>query len=108
MENYKEALEYLNGRTKKNLKKTSTYLEKHPTEDIIYLFYHNTAVVTYKPEGFEVYTGGYYTVTTKSRINEFTPLEFNVYQKNYTWFADIKGETYEFNLVQNQLIELEV
>lgn len=54
------------------------------------LKYHNTYVVTYFAGGaFSLETGGYKTVTTKKRMNDFTP--YNVYQKNFDWFVGGNG-----------------
>ena len=44
-------------------------------------------------------TGGWFTPTTKTRMNQTSNafgLGFQVYQKNYEWFADYNGKTYEF------------
>lgn len=44
-----------------------------------------TNVVTYTPESITLNAGGYYTVTTKKRINDSVPV--TVYQKNYDWLV---------------------
>lgn len=41
-------------------------------------------------------TGGYKTVTTKARINQFLPNNIRVYQKNRQWFIDKAGQKLEF------------
>lgn len=54
--------------------------------------YHATNVVCLSPSGtYTVNTGGWYSVTTKRRINTFSPI--TVYQKNWTWYYG-NGERY--------------
>lgn len=46
---------------------------------------HNTHIVKFWPNGqVTLHTGGYRTVTTKGRINEF--INGCVYQEKYTWY----------------------
>ncbi len=62
--------------------------------------YHWTDVVTVYPNGKIVLdTGGYFTSTTKTRMNQASSqldLGFRVRQENYAWFVDIDGHTLEF------------
>jgi hypothetical protein len=47
---------------------------------------HRTDVVTKHPDGtFTLNTGGWETVTTKDRINNYSPAR--VFQKNHAWFV---------------------
>lgn len=79
---------------------------KHATSqlwdnDKFVVIYHNTKVFTYDRENDTIIlnTGGYFTKTTKSRINQsFDQLGINgqVYQKNYEWYCDINGKVYNF------------
>lgn len=47
---------------------------------------HRTDVVTLHPDGSsEIKTGGWQTVTTKSRINKYSP-HASIVQKDYTWY----------------------
>lgn len=47
---------------------------------------HNTEVVIHYKDKIILNSGGWYSVTTKARMNEYTP--FNICQKNYEWFVD--------------------
>lgn len=47
---------------------------------------HDTEVVIHYPDRVVLDSGGWLTVTTKSRMNEFTDLR--IYQDNYDWFVD--------------------
>ncbi len=62
--------------------------------------YHNTAVVSFSSDEVVLNTGGYFSNTTKTRMNQAAnqfDLGFRVYQKNFEWYVDFKGETMQFN-----------
>lgn len=51
--------------------------------------YHDTDVVTIHDDGsFTLFTGGHRTVTTKARINEYSPARIS--QKDFSWYLDGK------------------
>ena len=75
--------------------KTKVFTENGVT----YVKYHNTRVVAFSENAIILDTGGWFTPTTKTRMNQTSNafgLGFQVYQKNYEWFADYNGKTYEF------------
>mgnify|MGYP005834018917 FL=1 len=47
---------------------------------------HDTEVVIHYPDRVVLDSGGWLTVTTKARMNEFTDLR--IYQDSYDWFVD--------------------
>jgi len=47
---------------------------------------HNTEVVIHYPDRVVLDSGGWMTVTTKSRMNEYT--NFHIKQKDYDWYVD--------------------
>ena len=56
---------------------------------------HSTDVVTIHEDGaYTLRTGGWQTVTTKDRINQYSPVR--VYQRQYEWFVKINGKEYPF------------
>jgi len=58
--------------------------------------YHNTDVVTIDPNGvITLQSGGWYTNTTKHRMNQYAP-DVYVFQKRGNWFVDWMGKTYDF------------
>lgn len=61
----------------------NTYLEKN-TDGSYAIRLHSTQVIKFYPEKTVLYSGGYRTVTTKARLNEFT--EFSVWQKAGIWY----------------------
>ncbi len=82
--------ECLNLMTKKDRKKlqNNTYLQKFIDSEGIPAFsivLHRTSVVNiYKNGDYELYTGGWYTSTTKNRINEYSPAR--IFQKKGEWY----------------------
>lgn len=61
--------------------------------------YHNTAVVTFDENLITLNNGGWFTNTTKNRMNQASNqfgLGFGVYQKDFTWYVEYNGETVEF------------
>ena len=68
-------------------------------EDTTYVKYHWTNVVSFNRDEITLNTGGYFTNTTKTRMNQTSNqfgLGFRVYQKNFDWFAEYNGKTFEF------------
>jgi hypothetical protein len=68
-------------------------------EDTTYVKYHYTNVVSFNRDEIKLNTGGYFTNTTKTRMNQTSNqfgLGFRVYQKNFDWFAEYDGKTFEF------------
>jgi hypothetical protein len=56
---------------------------------------HNTYVVKINPNGtYTLNSGGWQTVTTKDRINQYSPRY--VFQKNYEWFVKIDDKVFPF------------
>jgi len=63
--------------------------------------YHKTAVVKRYYDGrIKLNSGGWLTNTTKTAMNQASNqdgLGFGVFQKDYQWFVNWKGETLPFN-----------
>jgi len=58
---------------------------------------HMTDIITYNPNGsMTLNSGGWRTVTTKSRINEFLPKNISLYQKDFEWYIKTPIITYKF------------
>lgn len=61
--------------------------------------YHSTDVVTFDEKSITLNTSGWFTNTTKNRMNQTSnqfDLEFCVFQKNGNWFVEFQGTTVEF------------
>lgn len=70
-------------------------------ENGIEVIYHGTRVVTVKPDGTIILnTGGWRTNTTKTRMNQAANefgLAYRVWQEDFRWFVEYKGETIPFD-----------
>lgn len=61
---------------------------------------HDTNVATFNEKEITLNTGGFFTNTTKRRMNQAAQtfnLGFMVYVKDFQWFAEYKGKTFSFN-----------
>ena len=53
--------------------------------------YHDTVVVSFDNDRIVLNSGGWFTPTTKTRMNQSSHqflLDFHVYQKDFEWFVD--------------------
>ena len=76
--------------------KTSVFTD---TDNFTKVVFHNTVVAKFDNETIVLNTGGWETPTTKKRMNQTSEqfnLGFRVFQKDWTWFAEFKGEVIEF------------
>lgn len=90
---FEEADKYLGKKQQRPVGKTATVLRRNG--DDIELVYHDTPVVTYHPTGSTTFnSGGHLTVTTKSRMNEFS-LETITQEKGQWFFSDYKSGAHE-------------
>ena len=82
---YDEMAQMLGGRPSKVLPNIRGTILRRDGDNIA-LSYWGTDVVTWHPDGgFTLRSGGWYTVTTKARINAFTPV--SVRQRQHEWFV---------------------
>lgn len=61
--------------------------------------YHSTDVVKFDADTIVLDSGGWQTMTTKTRMNQASNqygLNYSVYQKEYKWYVDFKGQTFDF------------
>lgn len=82
--------------TKTNTKavklENNTYLSQNKTGEFEVIL-HKTAILTLYPNGaYRLNTGGWQTVTTKARLNEYGPVRIN--QRQNKWFLD-DGKEYQ-------------
>ncbi len=61
---------------------------------------HATNIVVYhNPNnggGFTLNSGGWHTVTTKKRMNQYMPDNMGIFQRNFAWFLRIDGKTVSY------------
>lgn len=90
--NYQEADEYLGKKLNRPAgtgRSTRIVRNSGVPGDSIHLKLHDTYIITWYADGRIVLnSGGWRTVTTKSRINEFLGREssWGIFQKNFEWF----------------------
>lgn len=70
---------------KKNSKIVANNTLKIETEEGYIIRLYDTNIIEVKKDKIILNTGGFYTHTTKSRINEFLPAGY-VFQKDWNWF----------------------
>ena len=93
---HNEAVLMVRGKRNANRRKigNNTYAEiLH--DNSVGIMLHSTYVVKIHPDNtYTLQTGGWQTVTTKDRINQYSPVR--VYQRNYEWFVKLNGKEYPF------------
>lgn len=70
--------------------------------------YHATDVVVFDADTIVLDTGGWFTVTTKLRMNQASSqlgLGYRVYQRDGLWYVDYHGITHNFG--HSERVELE-
>ena len=75
--------------------KTSIFTEN----SVLKVCYHNTIVIEITNESIVLRCGGYYTNTTKRRMNQASiqyNLGIHVYQVNYDWYVGYNGKVLPF------------
>ena len=87
--------------------KTSLFTETNPLSNLIQtkVCFHSTLIVVFDSEKITLDNGGWYTPTTKKRMNQASSdfsLGFKVYQKNYEWYCEYQGKIHSFT--QNKLV----
>ena len=71
------------------------------TADGYAIRFYDTDIIRIHPDNtYTLATGGYYTRTTKCRINEFAPVR--VYQKNKLWYLSTNSLFYEHVRVDSE------
>lgn len=88
MNSFRQADEALQGRNSARRKlMNNTYLERQEDGSIAVKL-HNTDVVTYRQNGdIMLDSGGWLTVTTKGRMNEYGPQGWRVYSQRGVWYV---------------------
>jgi len=83
---YNERIAYQSGKYEGVALENNTRLVKRGNSYAVKL--HNTHVVVLHPDGSsETRTGGWQTVTTKNRINKYSP-HARITQKDYAWYIN--------------------
>ena len=81
---------------------SNTFVTYNESTNCSTVVLHRTAIAVYdhNTNALKLNTGGWYSVTTKSRLNAILQgLMFgaSVYQKNFDWFLSYNNQTHDFN-----------
>jgi hypothetical protein len=94
--NHAEAVKMVRGKRNKDSRKigNNTYAEIL-NDNTVGIKLHSTYVVKIRDDGtYTLNSGGWQTLTTKDRINQYSPVR--VYQRKFEWFVTINGKEYPF------------
>lgn len=91
---YKKAQKILNGKTTKKVA-NNTYLILW-TPSHIYLQFHETAILYFYVNKIVYNTGGYFTNTTKDRLNRFGLQSIKIYKQDFSWYFTYRGKQMPF------------
>ena len=84
-----------------NWSNSNTFVEYNSNTDCSTIVLHRTAIATYdhKNQALKLNTGGWYSVTTKSRLNAILDQLITgarVFQKDFNWFLSYNNQTHDF------------
>ncbi|MFX0140899.1 MAG: hypothetical protein ACFFDN_45090 [Candidatus Hodarchaeota archaeon] len=72
-------------------------LEIKLTDGTIIYRLHNTNIITIRDSKVSYNSGGYHTITTKDRMNKFTPIDrHTIVQNNFKWYIENGNDTIDF------------
>ena len=91
-----EAIKMVKGKRNANRRKVgnNTYAEILHDNSVGIMLHSTYVVKIHEDNTYTLQTGGWQTVTTKDRINQYSPVR--VYQRKYEWFVKINGKEYPF------------
>ena len=84
-----------------NWSNSNTFVEYNSNTNCSTIVLHRTAIAVYdhNTQALKLNTGGWQTVTTKSRLNailEEVKYGAKVFQKNFNWFVKYQNQTVDF------------
>ena len=93
----KEMLMGLGTIDKSRLLKGNTVVYRNAFDDNVYIRFHKTDILKFDGDGnVTLNSGGYHTITTKARLNEFQRVAY-VYQEDFTWYVRLNdGSVIDF------------
>lgn len=96
MNSYEKLERDLKGKRKHVLSGRATYAAQ-TSENEISLYHHDTCImIAHKDGTTTIRNGGWFTVTTKERINRYLPDGSRMYQKDWKWFLIYPPQMPEF------------
>lgn len=93
---YESFVAFLNGRDSKRTGEVATTIERSGFVPCkwVYVRYHDTYVVSCDGNTYELRTGGWHSMTTKKRINKYSPAR--LFQRKGTWYLSTSKGDVEF------------
>ena len=84
-----------------NWSNSNTFVEYNSNTNCSTVVLHRTAIATYdhNTQALKLNTGGWHSVTTKSRLNAILSelkCGFRVFQKNFDWYLSTNNQTVDF------------
>lgn len=91
-----EAVNMVRGKRNANRRKigNNTYAEILPDGSVGIMLHSTYVVKIHEGDLYTLNSGGWQTVTTKDRINQYSPKR--VYQRDFTWYVNMNGNEYPF------------
>ena len=85
-----------------NWSNSNTFVEYNENTNCSTVVLHRTAIAVYdhNTQALKLNTGGWHSVTTKSRLNAILQeliVGASVFQKNFNWFLSYNNVTNDFN-----------
>ena len=85
-----------------NWSNSTTFVEYNESTNCSTLVLHRTAIAVYdhNNQALKLNTGGWYSVTTKSRLNAILSeliTGARVFQRDFNWFLNYNNSTHDFN-----------
>lgn len=97
-----EVVAFMGDKRKKTIRAMrATRIERDwiPSKGEIYrVYYHSTPVVTYMPDGIYLRSGGWHTLTTTHRINQFAPV-YAYRESGEIWICPRNGHDWNHSSV---------
>lgn len=93
---HSEAVRMVRGKTNRDSRKVgnNTYAEILHDGSVGIMLHSTYVVKIHEDNTYTLNSGGWQTLTTKDRINQYSPRY--VYQKNFEWFVKINDKSYPF------------
>ena len=84
-----------------NWSNSNTFVEYNSNTNCSTVVLHRTAIAVYdhNTQALKLNTGGWHSVTTKSRLNAILSelkCGFRVFQKNFDWYLSTNNQTVDF------------
>ena len=69
----------------------------HDGTRVFHLYYHGSEVIRwYKDGSIVINNHGYYTNTTRERLNSHMPIQYRIYQRKFEWYMSKPNGTFPY------------